>query len=75
MIPYDDTACRGDYLYTGRCADRLGTSLECKCLRGITWSFVCWKAGELSVIESAVTVILSDLLSVCVVNQYKSYCS
>ncbi|GBN98882.1 hypothetical protein AVEN_34282-1 [Araneus ventricosus] len=33
------------------------------------WSFVCsasWKAGELSAIESAVTVIMSDLLTVCV---------
>ncbi|GBN49588.1 hypothetical protein AVEN_142382-1 [Araneus ventricosus] len=31
--------------------------------------FVCsasWKAGELSVIESAVTVIISDLLTACV---------
>ncbi|GBN04548.1 hypothetical protein AVEN_101231-1 [Araneus ventricosus] len=36
--------------------DRLRTSLECERLRGITWTFVCsasWKAGELSVIESA----------------------
>ncbi|GBO03773.1 hypothetical protein AVEN_264652-1 [Araneus ventricosus] len=33
------------------------------------WSFVCrasWKAGELNAIESAVTVNISDLLSVCV---------
>ncbi|GBN48297.1 hypothetical protein AVEN_9111-1 [Araneus ventricosus] len=33
------------------------------------WSFVCsasWKAGELSAIESAVAVIISKLLSVCV---------
>ncbi|GBN87521.1 hypothetical protein AVEN_56239-1 [Araneus ventricosus] len=33
------------------------------------WSFVCsasWKAGELSAIESAVTAIISELLSVCV---------
>ncbi|GBM64674.1 hypothetical protein AVEN_215942-1 [Araneus ventricosus] len=33
------------------------------------WSFVCsasWKAGEVIAIESAVTVIISELLSVCV---------
>ncbi|GBM51121.1 hypothetical protein AVEN_244172-1 [Araneus ventricosus] len=33
------------------------------------WSFVCsasWKAGELRAIESAVTVIISDFLTVCV---------
>ncbi|GBO17432.1 hypothetical protein AVEN_42313-1 [Araneus ventricosus] len=33
------------------------------------WGFVCsasWKTGELSSIESAVTVIISDLLTVCV---------
>ncbi|GBL98377.1 hypothetical protein AVEN_187717-1 [Araneus ventricosus] len=42
------------------------------------WSFVCsgnWKAGELSAIESAVTVIISELLSVCVANLFNSYCS
>ncbi|GBO01175.1 hypothetical protein AVEN_143819-1 [Araneus ventricosus] len=36
--------------------------------RGL-WSFVCsasWKAGELGAIESAPTVIISDLLTVCV---------
>ncbi|GBM88513.1 hypothetical protein AVEN_25098-1 [Araneus ventricosus] len=26
----------------------------------------CWKAGELSAIEKAVTVVISDLLTVCV---------
>ncbi|GBM75700.1 hypothetical protein AVEN_87390-1 [Araneus ventricosus] len=54
-----------------------GTSLECERFRGITWSFVCsasWKAGELCVIESAVTAFFSDLLFVCVVNLYKRYC-
>ncbi|GBM46475.1 hypothetical protein AVEN_237215-1, partial [Araneus ventricosus] len=49
-----------------------------------------WKAGELSTIESAVvisdlltvcesesaiTVITSEMLSICVANLYKSYCS
>ncbi|GBM46744.1 hypothetical protein AVEN_31371-1 [Araneus ventricosus] len=39
------------------------------------WSFVCsasWKAGELSAIESADTVIISDFLTVCVA---KSKCA
>ncbi|GBN17031.1 hypothetical protein AVEN_109525-1 [Araneus ventricosus] len=43
--------------------------LEGERLRGMTWSFVCsasWKAGEMNAIESAVTVITSELLSVCV---------
>ncbi|GBN44364.1 hypothetical protein AVEN_126845-1, partial [Araneus ventricosus] len=51
--------------------------LECERLRGVTCSFVCsasWKAGELSVIESAVTVLFSDSLSVCVVILCLSYC-
>ncbi|GBN82815.1 hypothetical protein AVEN_202355-1 [Araneus ventricosus] len=33
------------------------------------WSFVCsasWKAGELSAFQSAVIVVVSDLLTVCV---------
>ncbi|GBM16389.1 hypothetical protein AVEN_129713-1 [Araneus ventricosus] len=45
-----------------RQVDRLGTSLQCARLRGITWSFDCsasWKADEMCVIESAVTVILA----------------
>ncbi|GBL74575.1 hypothetical protein AVEN_235487-1 [Araneus ventricosus] len=49
------------------CVDRLERFL----------SFVCsasWKAGELSAVESAVTVIASELLSVCVVNLYKRLC-
>ncbi|GBO25870.1 hypothetical protein AVEN_227785-1 [Araneus ventricosus] len=40
-----------------------------KRLRGITWSFVCsarWESGELSAIESAVTVIIRKFLSFCV---------
>ncbi|GBN96225.1 hypothetical protein AVEN_156224-1 [Araneus ventricosus] len=48
----------------GVCVDRLER----------LWSFVCsasWKAGKLSAIESAVTVIISDLLTVCV-SKYKS---
>ncbi|GBN84685.1 hypothetical protein AVEN_93666-1 [Araneus ventricosus] len=43
-----------------------GTSSECE--EGL-WSFVCstsWKAGELSANIGAFTVIISDLLTVCV---------
>ncbi|GBM51204.1 hypothetical protein AVEN_85924-1 [Araneus ventricosus] len=70
-FPCDVTPCPDYYKYAAELID-------CERLRGITWSFVCsasWKAGELCVIESAVTVFFSDLLFICVVNLYKSYCS
>ncbi|GBN06292.1 hypothetical protein AVEN_184758-1 [Araneus ventricosus] len=39
------------------------------------WSFVCsasWKAVELSAIESAPTIIISDLLTVCVAKSQRA---
>ncbi|GBM39124.1 hypothetical protein AVEN_162643-1 [Araneus ventricosus] len=60
MIPCDVTAYHLDH----RDVDRLER----------LWSFVCsasWKASELSAVESDVTVIASELLSVCVANLYK----
>ncbi|GBM81092.1 hypothetical protein AVEN_235550-1 [Araneus ventricosus] len=61
--PYDVTPCRGEYLRAAlgseRCVDRLEK----------LGSFACsasYKAGELSAIESAVIVVNSDMLTVCV---------
>ncbi|GBM23930.1 hypothetical protein AVEN_52131-1 [Araneus ventricosus] len=50
---------------------RRGTSCErsANTFEESFWIFICsagWKAGELSAIESAVSVIISELLSVCV---------
>ncbi|GBM00539.1 hypothetical protein AVEN_200953-1 [Araneus ventricosus] len=61
--PFDVTARRG--VYKGRAWIGEGSVDRLERL----WSFVCsasWKAGELSAIESAVIVVISDLLTVCV---------
>ncbi|GBM03413.1 hypothetical protein AVEN_265456-1 [Araneus ventricosus] len=67
-FPCDVTPCEEDYKYTAVRIDweRLSSA---NAFEESLWSFVCsasWKAGELSVIESAVIVIISELLSVCV---------
>ncbi|GBM34532.1 hypothetical protein AVEN_43189-1, partial [Araneus ventricosus] len=58
----DVTAYRGEYKKTAlglrECRLSTGTTLE--------FSLQCWKAGELRAIETDVTVIISDLLTVCV---------
>ncbi|GBO46493.1 hypothetical protein AVEN_270181-1 [Araneus ventricosus] len=58
----DVAACRREYKLTA-----LGSQCVCDRLKRL-WSLVCsasWKAGELSDIESAVAIIISDLLTVC----------
>ncbi|GBM88016.1 hypothetical protein AVEN_224511-1 [Araneus ventricosus] len=57
MIPCDATS------------SRTGVYKRRQLKRGEIWSFVCiarWKAGKLSAMESTVTVIISDLLTVFV---------
>ncbi|GBO24087.1 hypothetical protein AVEN_63529-1 [Araneus ventricosus] len=68
IFPCDVTPCQKHYTYSavGINGERLrsGNAFEESLRR-----FVCsasWKAGELSVIESTVTVIMSELLSVSV---------
>ncbi|GBN47248.1 hypothetical protein AVEN_215572-1 [Araneus ventricosus] len=61
--PFDVTARRG--VYKGRAWIGEGSVDRLERL----WSFVCsasWKAGELSAIESAVIVVISDLVTLCV---------
>ncbi|GBO39863.1 hypothetical protein AVEN_18624-1, partial [Araneus ventricosus] len=67
-FPCDVTPCQEDYKYS--VVGLNGESLwSANAFEESLWRFVCnasWKAGELSAIESAVTVVISDLLSVCV---------
>ncbi|GBN08260.1 hypothetical protein AVEN_80177-1 [Araneus ventricosus] len=67
-FPCDVTPCQEDYEYAAVRIDRerLWSS---NAFEESLWSFVCsasWKAGGLSANESAVTVIISELLFVCV---------
>ncbi|GBM48283.1 hypothetical protein AVEN_98032-1 [Araneus ventricosus] len=65
MIPCDVRTCRGDYKRTV-----LGSQIRSVLIdwNGL-WSSVCfasWEASELSAIGCAITVIISDSLTVCV---------
>ncbi|GBN27335.1 hypothetical protein AVEN_21558-1 [Araneus ventricosus] len=65
MIPCDVTACWRDYKKTVLGSQSSSVLIDWNGL----WSFVCsasWKASEPSAIESAVSVIISDLLTVYV---------
>ncbi|GBM59087.1 hypothetical protein AVEN_169033-1 [Araneus ventricosus] len=61
--PCDVTARRGEYIRASLGSEKSVDRLE------RLWSFACSaskKAGELSAIESALIVVISDLLTVCV---------
>ncbi|GBL77686.1 hypothetical protein AVEN_152910-1 [Araneus ventricosus] len=61
--PCDVTACRSEYIRTA-----FGSEGVCLSIR-TTWEFRLQcelEAGELSAIESAVIVVIRDLLTVCV---------
>ncbi|GBL72084.1 hypothetical protein AVEN_115094-1 [Araneus ventricosus] len=62
--PCDVTACRGEYIRAA-----LGSERVCVDPLERLWNCFCrasWETGELSSIESAVIVDISDLLTVCV---------
>ncbi|GBM71333.1 hypothetical protein AVEN_62052-1 [Araneus ventricosus] len=70
ITPCDVMACRGEYITA-----ELGS--ECMCVDRLErlWNFVCSaskKTGELSAIESAVIVAISDLLTVCAAKSHSA---